>query len=84
MSVIGDKGLDFVHEYGRLGLLGFARLDHFEQAIPQGLPLNVENCADSVGELPSLRNEHLLTEPDRAGRASCPSRCVRGFHLLQL
>ena len=56
-----DKGLDVVHEHGRLGLLGFARLDHFEQAVPHGLPLNVENRADSVGELPpSLRIEHLL------------------------
>ena len=46
---------DAVHEHGRLGLLGFALLDHFEQAVPHGLPLNSENRTDSVGEGPSLR-----------------------------
>ena len=29
---------------------------------PHGLPLNVENRADSVGEVPWLRIEHLLNQ----------------------
>ena len=31
---VRHKRLDVVHEHGRLGLLGFARLDHSEQAVP--------------------------------------------------
>jgi hypothetical protein len=51
----------FNFNWGIYWVLGFARLDHFEQSVPHGLPLTVENRADSVGELPpSLRIEHLL------------------------
>ena len=35
---VRDKRLDVVHEHGRLGLLGFALLDHSEQAVPARPP----------------------------------------------
>jgi hypothetical protein len=72
---VHDKRLDVVHEHERSGLLDFARLEHSEQAVPHGLPLNFENRADSVGEVPWLRIEHLLNQIVREELLALPGVC---------
>ena len=71
--------------HGRLGLLGFARFDHFEQADPHGLPLNVENHADSVEKVPSFWIEHLLHQLVREELPALQAaHALLGDHLKQV